>query len=620
MNTQIRDEKLVVIIGAGPAGLTAAYDLNNLRIKSVVLEKDDVVGGISRTVRYNDYLFDIGGHRFFTKVDSVERMWKEVLGANLLRRDRRSRIFYNKKFFDYPLKPANALRGLGLWNSALIILSYIQVKIFPIREDKTFEDWISNRFGRRLYKTFFKSYTEKVWGIPCSQISAEWASQRIKGLSVKTALKNALIRSNTRYGGEVVKTLIDSFQYPKYGPGMMWETVAGEVSRGMCQLYTETKVDKIIWSENKVSAVAYTDAGHTHLLAGTHFISSMPVRELIEKLDPRPPSDVIDAAAKLNYRDFITVALIVDVKNLFSDNWIYIHDPDVKVGRVQNFKNWSPYMVPDPNRTCIGLEYFCFEGDDLWETPDRDLIELGKREMEALGLVPAGSVIDGAVVRMPKAYPVYDDHHSAALATIRRFLDGMGNLQVVGRNGMHKYNNQDHSMFTSMLAVKNIMGGSHDLWSVNVDRVYHEEVTADEVQWQKDQADLEATQPRVPTVVSEQQRLDQALARYLARTDKLALAVAVGIVSGFYVMLPTLYVVMVGGERVGFPISLLGQYFIGFTATHKGALIGYLYGFFWGFIFGWLIAYLRNAFVGFYVSYVQRKAEIQSLRDFMKYI
>lgn len=488
----------VVIIGAGPAGLTAAYQLCKAGIRSLILEKDRVVGGISRTVNYKGYHFDIGGHRFFTKVKAVDAMWREVLAeGQFLRRSRLSRIYYNKKFFYYPLRASNALLGLGIWNSVLIFLSYLRAQVFPEKPEETFEQWISNRFGKRLYKIFFKTYTEKVWGIPCNEIMAEWAAQRIKGLSLLAAVKSALIQKQ-QDKGDVIKTLIDAFDYPELGPGMMWQSVKKIVERDGSELRVNAGVQKILWSKGRVDAVQVMIDGIPERIKGTHFISSMPIRELIQKFDPPVPDRVLKAAEALNYRDFLTVALIIKQQQLFPDNWIYIHDGDVKVGRIQNFKNWSPAMVPDPDTTCLGLEYFCFEGDGLWTMPDADLIELGKKELEILGLASASDVIDGAVVRMPKAYPVYDGTYGEALRVVREFLDGVSNLQLVGRNGMHKYNNQDHSMLTAMLAVKNILGANYDLWQVNVEQEYHEEVTDRDKTEDDEFAMLAATQPRVP--------------------------------------------------------------------------------------------------------------------------
>ncbi len=496
------EEKKVVIIGGGPAGLTAGYELSKCGIPAVVLEKDHMVGGLARTVNYKGYHFDIGGHRFFTKVKAVEDLWREVLGDDFMRRSRLSRIYYNKKFFYYPIKPLNALLGLGLWNSILILGSYLRARIMPEKPEENFEQWVSNRFGKRLYRIFFKTYTEKVWGIPCREIRAEWAAQRIKGLSLISAVKNALF--GARRDGDkskVIKTLIDAFDYPKLGPGMMWQKTAELIKACGNEVRLGASVEKICWEPGRVTAVEINGQNGRELIAGTHFISSMPIRELIHKLSPEPPPDLVEAADKLHYRDFITIALIVNRKEIFPDNWIYIHDPGVKLGRVQNFKNWSPYMVPDPEKTCLGLEYFCFEGDGLWTMSDHELIELAKRELEAIGLVRAAEVEEGVVVRVPKAYPVYDAGYRDAVAAVRRFLNSVPNLQLVGRNGMHKYNNQDHAMLTALLAVKNILGANYDLWQVNVEEEYHEEVKAGDEEkrlWLQ----VSSTQPRVPERLS----------------------------------------------------------------------------------------------------------------------
>ncbi|MEQ1762817.1 MAG: NAD(P)/FAD-dependent oxidoreductase [Pyrinomonadaceae bacterium] len=491
------DSKKVVIIGAGPAGLTAAYQLCKEGVESIVLEKDDCVGGISRTVNYKGYLFDIGGHRFFTKVKAVDEMWREVLGEKkFLRRSRLSRIYYDKKFFFYPLKATNALLGLGVLNSFLMLGSYLNAQMFPIKDEKSFEDWICNRFGRRLFNTFFKTYTEKVWGIPCDEISADWAAQRIKGLSLISTIKNALLASQNTSDGEIIKTLIDAFDYPEKGPGQMWEMVADIIQKDKSKVRMNSNVERILWKGGKITGLEIERVGRRELVEGTDFISSMPMQELCLKLDPRPPDEVIEAANRLAYRDFLTVSLIINKADLFQDNWIYIHDAAVKVGRIQNFKNWSPQMVPDPSKTCLGLEYFCFEGDGLWTTSDEELVALATKELGLLGLVDAADVEDGSIVRMPKAYPVYDSVYADAVRIIREFVESLGNMHLVGRNGMHKYNNQDHSMLTAMLAVKNILGAKYDVWQVNVDEEYHEEVTASEED--RLAGAIAATQPLVP--------------------------------------------------------------------------------------------------------------------------
>lgn len=495
----------VVIVGGGPAGLTAAYELCKAEVSAVVLEKDDTVGGLARTVDYKGYRFDIGGHRFFTKVPAVEALWREVLSdADFLHRPRLSRIYYNRKFLHYPLRPANALWGSGLLNSCLIFTSFIWAKLFPHRPETTFEQWVSNRFGAHLYRTFFKTYTEKVWGMPGSQISAEWAAQRIQGLSLGSALKNALLPQGwTRANAPVIKTLIETFDYPRLGPGMMWQRISDLVQQQGQQVRLRAAVERLLWSEaaGRIEAVEIQTGERSERVEGSHFISSMPLRELLEKLWPPPPPKVLQAARSLKYRDFLTVALIVDRSEVFPDNWIYIHDPDVQMGRIQNFKNWSADMVPDPDKTCLGLEYFCHEGDVLWSMSDSELLALGRRELEQLGLAQASEIVDGTVVRMPKAYPVYDATYAQCLGTVREFLAGIENLQVVGRNGMHRYNNQDHSMLTAMLAVQNILGAHHDLFAVNIDQEYHEELRHFPKLRSEDARLLEATQPQVPAQV-----------------------------------------------------------------------------------------------------------------------
>ncbi|MDE2507839.1 MAG: NAD(P)/FAD-dependent oxidoreductase [Planctomycetota bacterium] len=467
-----------VIAGAGPAGLTAAYELTKHGHACVVLESDPVrVGGISRTDVYKGYRFDIGGHRFFSKSDEVNRIWREILGDELLTRSRISRIYYDRKFFHYPLKPFDALWKLGPWRSTLSVLSYLKARLRPIRPERSYEDWVVNRFGRMLFEIFFKAYTEKVWGMSTSAMSADWAAQRIKGLSLFRAVWNAFFGGRGGRGGEVVKTLIDRFAYPRLGPGQMWERAREIVEDRGGSVHLERRVRKVEHDGGAVTAFVATDrAGREYRYHGKHFVSTLPLRELMRALDPPPPPEVLEAAGRLKYRDFLTVVLIIDREEMFADNWIYIHEPRVRVGRIQNFKNWSPSLVPDPSKTSLGLEYFCFEGDDLWSMADEDLVALGRRELESCGLARGDEVIDGCVVRMPKAYPVYDEHYQGHLAVIRAWLAGLGNLELAGRNGMHKYNNQDHSMMTAVLAARNILGlGSFDTWKVNTDAEYHEE-------------------------------------------------------------------------------------------------------------------------------------------------
>lgn len=499
-----------VIIGGGPAGLTAAYELVKAGIPCVLLEKAPDVGGISRTVSYKGYHFDIGGHRFYTKVAAVNAFWHEVMQpGEFLRCRRLSRIYYKGKFFFYPIQAKDALKQLGVWNSILIVLSYFRYRLFPIRPETTFEANICNRFGRRLFETFFKTYTEKVWGISCSQITADWANQRIKGFGLGQAMKKVLSDAFRRKNSSqsVVKTLIDSFEYPRLGPGQLWRRVAELVGERGGDIRMQSDVTRIFHDSERVLEIEIKRDGQSERIQGEHFISSMPVRELFAKLDPPAPPSVVEAANQLRYRDFLTVALVIARPHLFEDNWIYIHDPTVKTGRIQNFKNWSPDMVADTEKTCLGLEYFCFESDGLWNMTDEQLIELGKREIEALGLAKSSEVEDGAVVRQPKAYPVYDEHYQTALSTVREFLGTLPNLQLVGRNGMHRYNNQDHSMLTAMLAVRNILGADFNLWSVNDDQGYHEEISDETpsatISQEKELArQINLTQPHVATTLT----------------------------------------------------------------------------------------------------------------------
>jgi protoporphyrinogen oxidase len=472
----LRDGEKTVVVGAGPAGLTAAYLLAKRGHAVTVLEADDIVGGISRTARYNGYRFDIGGHRFFTKMRDVQALWDELLGEEFLNVPRLSRIHYNGRFFDYPLKPMNALRGLGLINAIRIVWSYLEAHYRPSPVEDTFEQWVTNRFGRRLFEIFFKTYTEKVWGLSCSEIRAEWAAQRIRGLSLGRAIL-AATALHRRAGS--IKSLIDQFRYPRLGPGQMWEACADRVrARGgevfMRHAVTALSINESNGTSGVTTVRAMTPAGERTFEAD-HVITTMPLSALVRSCGPAVPEAVREAGAGLRYRDFILVALIVQRENLFPDNWIYIHTPGVKVGRIQNFNNWSAAMVPEPGRTCVGMEYFCFEGDGLWESPDAELIRQASRELAELGLAQESEVVDGTVIRMPKAYPIYDAAYRSHVDTIRAWIETIPNLHTVGRNGMHKYNNQDHSMLTAMMAVENMHGASHDLWAVNTDYEYHEE-------------------------------------------------------------------------------------------------------------------------------------------------
>jgi protoporphyrinogen oxidase len=470
----------VAIIGAGPAGLTAAYLLAKKGVPVTVLEADpEYVGGISRTARYKDFHFDIGGHRFFSKSKEVEDLWTELLPDDMLDRPRSSRIFYRGQFFSYPLKAGEALKKLGVIESARCVLSYLKARAWPHANPRSFEDWVTNQFGARLFNIFFKTYTEKVWGMSCKEISADWAAQRIKGLSLKTAVLNALFPKKPGGKGEVIKTLIDTFRYPRKGPGMMWEACArrvkelgGTIHMGRRVTGCQYDARRRLWTVTHEGAAA--DPAWTQ---ARHVISSAPMRQLVGGLSPLPAPRALIAAESLRYRDFLTVVLILKDRDQFSDNWIYIHDPSVKVGRIQNFKSWSPEMVGDPSLNCYGLEYFCFEGDGLWNSTDEGLLKLATEELAKIGLAAPEDVLDGCVVRQLKAYPVYDDNYSRHVETIRTELEeNYPNLHLVGRNGMHKYNNQDHAMMTAMLCAENIVAGRQvfDLWRVNQDAEYHE--------------------------------------------------------------------------------------------------------------------------------------------------
>jgi protoporphyrinogen oxidase len=478
--TQEQKKPRVICIGAGPAGLTAAYRLSAEGIDVAVLERDpELIGGISRTEIYKGFRFDVGGHRFFSRSKEIEALWEEILGRQLLTRQRKSRIFYHGRLFDYPLRPLNALTGLGIFESTRCMLSYFKAKLLPTRDPRTFEEWVTNQFGHRLYSIFFESYTEKVWGMKCTEISADWAAQRIKGLSLGTAVWQALMPAWVGRRGSQPKSLIESFRYPRLGPGQMWEAAAEKVTRAGGAVHMGMDVKRLARDAKtgEWTVFAADPGGELHEFKADHVISSAAIAELAGCLEPAPPEPVLTAARMLRYRDFVTVALIVKDVDCFDDNWIYIHDPKVKVGRIQNFKSWSPHLVPDPDLNCLGLEYFCFKGDGLWDARDEDLIRLADEELIQLGLVTPGHVIDGTVIRQPRAYPVYDENYEERVALFRLWLENsMQGLHLVGRNGMHKYNNQDHAMMTALLAAENILAGEQlwDIWRVNEDAQYHE--------------------------------------------------------------------------------------------------------------------------------------------------
>jgi protoporphyrinogen oxidase len=558
-----------IIIGAGPAGLTAGLELlRRTDIQPVILEASDEIGGISRTIRYKGNRMDIGGHRFFSKSDRVMQWWVDLMPPDvgdtasepeisyqgetrvvavparlpeepvlrgvgpidhhaadqtdieaepdpeaadilvtvaphdpdlvMLIRPRKSRIYYLRKFFDYPITlTATTLKNLGLVRTFRVGTSYLKSKVTQITPEKSLEDFLINRFGRQLYLTFFKSYTEKVWGTPCNEISAEWGAQRIKGLSLTTAVKHFLKKAfsgKAKGPGDLAQkgtdtSLIERFMYPKFGPGQLWEHVADQIRAKGGEIHMGWRVDRIhCASENGVKRVVSIDAlnaaGERRTFAGDYFFSTMPMRDLVEAMDAPVPENVREVSAGLQYRDFITVGLLVDrlkVKEpdggLLKDTWIYVQEPDVLLGRLQIFNNWSPYLVADPTKVWIGLEYFCYETDELWKMPDEDLRKFAIAEVAKIGILTAEDVSDGHVVRVPKTYPAYFGTYDR-FGELREFTDGFENLFLVGRNGMHKYNNQDHSMLTAMTVVDGLVTGHVDkaaLWGINTEQEYHEE-------------------------------------------------------------------------------------------------------------------------------------------------
>lgn len=470
-----KDRYKIIIVGAGPAGLTAAWEAEKFGCKTLILESTSQVGGISRTVERDGWRFDIGGHRFFTKVDLVNKIWDEILDKDdFLLRPRMSRIYYKKKFFDYPLKPLNALINLGLFEAITCVMSYIYVRMFPPKNQNNFENWVAARFGWRLYNIFFKTYTEKVWGIEANKIGSDWASQRIKNLSLSKAILNAFLKNKS---GEVITTLIDEFKYPKFGPGMMWETAYTKLTNKSHKIVLNSKVKKIEKNDTN-SYKVILESGE--VFEAEHVITSMPLASLPSTIYPNENKETKLSGESLKFRDFLSVALVLDVKDAFPDNWIYIHEPGVKVGRIQNYGSWSPYLIKE-GMTCLGLEYFVNENDNMWNSSDDDLIELAKSELEFLKIIDTGKIKNGYVVRMPKAYPVYDLEYQQNISVIRKWLEiNHTNIHPIGRNGMHRYNNQDHSMVAGVLTVRNILNKeANNIWEINVENEYHEEKILD---------------------------------------------------------------------------------------------------------------------------------------------
>ena len=599
MVTPRPDNERTVVVGAGPAGLTAALELGKRGLAGVVFEADEVVGGISRSVVFQGCRMDIGGHRFFTKVPEVEALWHEILGGDLLVRERMSRIYYRDTFFDYPLKPVNALRGLGLVEAARVMASYLHSQLFPLADESTFDAWVSNRFGRRLFEIFFETYTEKVWGMPCSEISAAWAAQRIKNLDLMTALKNAFL-GNGNGNGEVVTSLIDRFYYPRLGPGMMWERCRDLAAAHGVETHLGARVVRVHHDGRRVEAIDVEGPnGAIRRESAGALISSMPIGTLVRAFDPAPPPEVLRAADGLRYRDFLIVGLIVDREELFPDNWIYVHSPEVRVGRVQNFKNWSPEMVSDPGLSFIGLEYFANRGDDLWEMPDDELIELGAVEAQTLGLFEPSEVRSGTVVRMPRAYPVYDSDYEGHLEVLRSWLDPFENLYTVGRNGQHRYNNQDHSMLAGLYAARSVAGEQIDLWSINEDQSFHEEVRDGEGETRGVRDRL--TPSRVQRDV--ESMLQDAFALY----DEVAMGGAVGVIASVGLAFATGMLLLGSAPEFVPMLSLLGQYLFGYEVSWSGLLVGAVEAGLIGFGLGWITARLINLLVAGFERGLERR-------------
>jgi protoporphyrinogen oxidase len=579
--------------------LTAALELGKHGREAVVFEADELVGGISRTVVFEGCRMDIGGHRFYTKVPEVEALWKEILGSELLVRRRLSRIFYRDRFFDYPLRPVNALRSLGIVESMRIVASYLHSQLFPIEDESTFDAWVSNRFGRRLFEIFFKTYTEKVWGMPCSEISAAWAAQRIMNLDLVTALRNAFLGRGTR-DGEVVTSLIERFYYPRLGPGMMWERCSEMAASLGVGTHLSSRVMRVHHDGRRISMVEVEGADGTRREeACDHLVSSMPIATLVEAMDPAAPPEVLAAARGLRYRDFLIIGLIVDRDQLFPDNWIYIHSPEVRVGRIQSFKNWSPEMVSDPTKSFIGLEYFVNRDDDLWSMNDRDLVQLGSSEAETIGLFNAEEVLDGTVVRVPKAYPVYDADYEAHLAVLRDWLAGFENLATIGRNGQHRYNNQDHSMMAGLFAARNIAGADLDLWSINEELSYHEEVRETE-------AEAGEVRDRL-TPAHAGSSIDEMLQAGFARYDEVALGGAFAITGALGLAVATAVLLLGKGTSFVPMLSLLGNYLFGFEVSWPGLAVGFVEAGLLGFAIGWVSARLANLLIAASEREIERR-------------
>lgn len=461
------------IIGSGPAGMGCAYTLAEEGAPFLLVDENNEAGGLCRTIGFNGYLFDIGGHRFLSKSGAVNSLWYKILDEDLLRVKRLSRIYYRKRFFKYPLYFLDTLWNLGLWESGLCFFDYLKNKIFPSGDKNTFEGWIVNNFGRRLYDIFFKTYTEKVWAVACRDLSADWAKQRIKGLSLRVALKNSLPGKKRN----APKTLSEEFIYPKNGPGLFYSRLQKVcLERGGCFSFG-TKAVKIRHDNKRIVAIETESVsdGKKETIETDYLFSSMPLPVCARLLEPAPPQEVIAAADKLKFRGLITINIILDREYVFPDQWLYVHSPEVRLGRIQNFKNWSPFMVPDAQKTSLGLEYFCSEGDDLWQKDDINLINFALKELENVGIISRRYLIDAFVVRQPNAYPFYSMDYSKNVAIIRDYLSGFCNFQTMGRSGLFRYDNSDHALLTGIYAANNYLGkGRYDLWRVNADSEYLE--------------------------------------------------------------------------------------------------------------------------------------------------
>jgi protoporphyrinogen oxidase len=469
--TSQNDPVGIAVLGAGPAGLTAAYVLGLRGVRGTVYEADGVVGGIAKTVEYDGYRFDLGGHRFFTKFPEIDRLWQSMLGDEFLVRPRLSRIYYQGNYYAYPLQTRDVIARLGLLESALCSLSYFRSQLNRNwKRMDSFEDWVTANFGRRLYDAFFRSYTEKVWGIPGSEIHAEWAVQRIKDFSFRSALLSALHLTRS-----TPTTLIEEFQYPRLGPGQMWEAFRAHANERGIEVQLNHRVSAIQHEHEVVRSLTIEIDGRSTDVSVDGVLSSIPLSDLILSLEPAVPAEIRASAEILRYRAMCLVALVIDHDKPFPDNWIYLHDPGIRAGRVQNFGAWSPDLVK-PGTTCLGVEYFCFEDDEIWAMSDEDAVSLAMDELARIGLVNRADVIDGVKVRVPKAYPIYDHNYRQAVSVLRGYLAGFENLETFGRNGLHRYNNQDHSMWTAILATLNLVDGTdYDVWSVNTEAEYHEE-------------------------------------------------------------------------------------------------------------------------------------------------